>query len=124
MLNYLIVFLGGGLGASSRYVFNVLFLSKFGYWTTFSINILGCLLIGFLSVLGYHITFFMSPTMKLLMVTGFLGGFTTLSTFQLEIFFLVKDGRHMEAVFYALLTLVASFISVFIGVVATEYFIK
>lgn len=124
MYNFLIVFLGGGLGASSRYAFNVLFLSKFSYWTTFSINILGCLLIGVLSVLGYHSTFFMSPTVKLLIVTGFLGGFTTLSTFQLEIFFLVKEARYKEAVFYAFLTLIASFVSVSIGVVATEYFTK
>ena len=124
MYNFLIVFLGGGLGATLRYAFNVLFLSKFSYWTTFSINILGCLLIGIISVLGFHIALFMSPTAKLLIVTGFLGGFTTLSTFQLEIFFLVKDARYIEAVFYAFLTLIVSFISVSIGVIATEHFIK
>lgn len=59
---------------------------------TFAVNIVGCLLIGFLSSLHYP-GGMLSPTTRLLLTTGFCGGFTTFSTMMNENVALLKDGN-------------------------------
>jgi len=82
---YLLVILGGGIGALSRYLstqfVNSIFKTQFSFGTVF-VNCVGALLIGFL------ISFFdmnvLNAKWKLLIVTGFLGGYTTFSAYSLE----------------------------------------
>jgi CrcB protein len=82
---YLLVILGGGIGALSRYLstqfVNSIFKTQFSFGTIF-VNCVGALLIGFL------ISFFdmnvLNAKWKLLIVTGFLGGYTTFSAYSLE----------------------------------------
>ena len=79
--NLLLVALGGGLGSVCRYLVSRMVESSFP-WGTFAVNILGSLLIGLLvALVGKGIV---SNEIKLLLVTGFCGGFTTFSTFANE----------------------------------------
>ena len=92
---------GGGafLGANARYWIGVLvarlYTGSFPY-ATFFINILGCLLIGFVMGALVH----RAPWIRPFAVIGILGGFTTFSSFGFETLFLVKDGYWLQAFGY------------------------
>jgi CrcB protein len=93
MSNYLLVGLGGFIGAVSRYKLSGLILhhtteSKFP-WPTFAVNVLGCLVAGVLAGLVEKHDFG-SPSARLFLFTGLLGGFTTFSAFGLETVLLVQ----------------------------------
>lgn len=81
---------------------------------TFIVNVVGCLLIGFLSALRWT-GGWMSPEMRLLLTTGFCGGFTTFSTFMNENASLASDGRGAVAVVYAALSLSVGLAAVWAG---------
>ena len=99
----LAIFAGGGLGAVLRY-FATHYLSKFfgiPHIGTFTVNIIGCLLIGFvLSVTINKIA--LTPEAKSFITVGFLGGLTTFSTFNSEVFYLIKDGNLFHGTAYML----------------------
>ena len=81
---------------------------------TFTVNVLGCLLIGFFSgqpVGSGHL----SPAARLLLTTGFCGGFTTFSTFMSEHTALVKDGQYFYLAFYLLGSLALGLVAVLEG---------
>ncbi|SEW14492.1 CrcB protein [Prevotella sp. khp7] len=105
--NLLLIALGGAVGSVLRYLVSSLNTSF--PWGTFTVNILGSLLIGLL--VGLVSKGMLSPELKLLLVTGFCGGFTTFSTFANESFSMVKAGD-------ILLTALYVGASVFIGVIA------
>ena len=97
MGGFLIVFLGGGLGAAARHGVNLLSTHLVGTtypWGTFFINVLGSLLIGACTewlALYAHLT----TNLRLFLVTGILGGFTTFSTFSLEVGLLHERGASL-----------------------------
>lgn len=105
--NLLLIALGGAVGSVLRYLVSSLNTSF--PWGTFTVNILGSLLIGLL--VGLVSKGMLSPELKLLFVTGFCGGFTTFSTFANESFSMVKAGD-------ILLTALYVGASVFVGVIA------
>ena len=78
-----------------------------------AVNVVGCFLIGLLSGLsiGGHI----SPTTKLVLVTGFCGGFTTFSTFMNENLLLGREGTMLSAVLYTLQSLALGLVAVIFG---------
>jgi CrcB protein len=93
MMQILCVALGGACGSVCRYLFSVAIPRMHGFpVATWIVNVLGCLLIGLLS--GYlarmHLS---SPALRLLLVTGFCGGFTTFSTFASENITLLQNGQ-------------------------------
>ena len=101
------VAIGGGTGAVLRYlVANIgqsLTPSNFPLGTLI-VNIIGCALIGFVTALligplSQHREF-----LRLLLIVGVLGGFTTFSTFALDSFDLIEDGRIRQAMMYILLS--------------------
>lgn len=101
-LNLLFVFLGGGTGAISRFLLSetshLLFkTSRFG---TFTVNILGCLAVGYLLGMTLMWQQSLSPRTKLFLEIGFLGGFTTFSTFSKEAIELLLQGRFLHAAVY------------------------
>lgn len=85
MASVFLVLIGGGLGSVVRYLTSLAtgrFLGDGFAWGTLAVNLLGCLIIGF--VVGLVDKAMLSRTFRIFAVTGFLGGFTTFSTFSLE----------------------------------------
>jgi len=100
MQNALAVGVGGFFGCIARYLVGVLISRLFDEPTfplaTFVVNIVGCLLIGFLGTLAEN-TELISPPMQLLLIVGFLGGFTTYSAFGYQTLTLMRDGNLLFA---------------------------
>ncbi|MDX9788469.1 MAG: fluoride efflux transporter CrcB [Desulfobacterales bacterium] len=81
-----LVMLGGSFGAASRYGVSLLTVKLWGSgfpWGTLLVNLAGCFLIGLLFALSDRVRF-LSPDMRLLLITGYLGALTTFSSFSLE----------------------------------------
>lgn len=96
------VFIGGGLGAILRYLAGICSQSLFNkaIYGTFAVNIIGCFLIGAVFAFTLDKIDAINPTLKLLITAGFLGGLTTFSTFNLEVFELIKNGKPLLGFVY------------------------
>ena len=101
-MSYLFVAIGGAFGSVLRYVLSLVIPKAAGFpWPTFVANVLGCLCIGIFSGLFLKCGT-LSPNLKLLLVTGFCGGFTTFSTFANENLALLQSGKIGMFAIYAL----------------------
>ena len=117
MKNVLLVFLGGGLGSSLRYLISKYLnqLENSIALGTFTVNILGSLLIGI--IMGFALkNDTHSSTLTLLVATGFCGGFTTFSAFALENYQLLKTGDITNFIIYTLGSVALGIVAVFIGI--------
>lgn len=117
MINILAVGAGGFLGAVLRYGVSTAFVAKLGLHNalaTFSVNIIGCLIIGFLA--GFE--FKNIQAVKYFLIAGLLGGFTTFSAFGLDALLLFKNGEPLKALMYIAGTLGLCLLSVFAGFAA------
>ncbi|MDQ2746409.1 MAG: fluoride efflux transporter CrcB [Acidobacteriota bacterium] len=114
----LAVALGGAFGAAARYLINVSPLAaapgKFPLHT-FLINIGGSFLIGFLAVI-FADKFTENENLRLALSVGLLGAFTTFSTFELEIFELIRERFFVTAFLYLLISVTVGFAGVAAGV--------
>lgn len=102
-MSYLLVFVGGGLGAMLRHALNVLFATYVGIgypWGTLFINVSGSLCMGLL-VEAAATKIGMNASLRLFLATGVLGGYTTFSTFALESGLLHSRGETLAAIAYA-----------------------
>jgi CrcB protein len=93
-MKWWLIFAGGGVGSMLRYAVGLWVEARVGPgfpWGTFAVNVTGCFLIGVLATLADEHAW-ITPAARLALVTGFLGGFTTFSTFGLETWELVEDG--------------------------------
>jgi CrcB protein len=92
-LQFLLVFIGGGLGSLSRFGISKVLApySQIFPFTTFTSNLLSCTILGFLSYLSLRNQ--LNETYKLLFIMGFCGGFSTFSTFSNETFQLFQNGN-------------------------------
>ncbi|NNF58338.1 MAG: fluoride efflux transporter CrcB [Rhodothermaceae bacterium] len=122
MQQVLLVALGGAFGAVARYgvAFAAVRLGADAFpWGTWAANLLGCFLIGLV------LPFVLAPqheTARLLAVTGFLGAFTTFSTFSLDTFSLGMAGRPGLALLNALGSVAAGLVLVWLGVLTARAF--
>jgi CrcB protein len=116
-MRFLIVFLGGGLGAAMRHGFNMLFARTFGtafpYATLFE-NVTGSLVMGLL-VAFFAFKSGIPQHWQLFLTTGILGGYTTFSTFSLDTALLYERGEVGLAAAYVLLSVVLSIGGLFAG---------
>ena len=117
-MNTLAVALGGVLGALARYGLGVAWPTATGAfpWTTFAVNVSGCLLIGVLLVRLLEAGA-VHPLWRPFLGTGVLGGYTTFSTYAVDARSLVAADHAATAVVYVLGTLVAAMTAVQVGVV-------
>lgn len=120
MLETLLVGLAGVLGALCRYM-----ISQIGFvssssdaiifpWETLACNLIGSWLLGYLAEIGG--TYF-SPRLRLSLTTGFIGAFTTFSTFSYETMQLLKQGFVGTACLYVWVSLIGGLLLAFYGVV-------
>ena len=114
---------GGGIGAALQYVISAWASAHGGAvfpYGTALVNIIGSFLIGLsASYFAVHATL-PPPTVKLFIVTGILGGFTTFSTYNLEFITLLCTGSFTYACTYALLNIVITFLCCFAGLIIGE----
>lgn len=115
--NILLVGLGGAVGSILRYLTSIWIDKQFQAlfpWAIFLVNITGCLLIGLLIGLSarHQVA---NPEMRLLLVTGFCGGYTTFSTFASENFNLLQGGHTWTAMFYIAGSVLVGISAVWLG---------
>ncbi|WP_298490484.1 fluoride efflux transporter CrcB [uncultured Chloroflexus sp.] len=118
MNNVLAIALGAAIGANLRYGIGLWAAQRFGTawpYGTLIINLLGCLLIGVLLTLTAN-RLTLSEPVRLMLVTGLLGGFTTFSTFGYESFTLFNAGNWLAALGYVGGSVVGGLIAVIVGV--------
>ena len=120
-LSFLAIFCGAGLGALLRAGFNLLTVG------TASIIPLGTLLANMVGgyLVGIAVAFFgnnpsLSPEWKLCVITGFLGGLTTFSTFSAEVVGFIQRGEFTWALGTALLHLIGSLVLTFLGILTYQ----
>lgn len=122
MIQLIVVALGGALGAVSRYL-----VSGWVYrWTfiqfptgTFAVNIIGSFFLGFLMTL-FNERFIINPQWKSLITVGFIGAFTTFSTFMYESISLLQEREYLFFFLNTLGSLIVGLISVWLGIILAE----
>lgn len=119
-MGYLFIFIGAGLGGVLRYVMSTAVHRLSGGWIfptgTMSVNLLGCLLIGFLAQLSESRGVFQGD-IRLFLFVGILGGFTTFSSFGYETVQLIRDGEFLYAATNAVLQVILGLGCVWLGYV-------
>src|ERR1700716_4157510 len=123
-MNYLLVFVGGGIGSTLRHIVNVVcprFLGANFPYHTFIINISGStimgLIAGYLAFRGEA-----SQSWRLFLMTGILGGYTTFSAFSLDAALLYERGEIVLAALYVAGSVVLSIAGLFAGLALVRHF--
>lgn len=118
MQHYLAIALGGALGSVLRFAMNEAVSARFGRafpWGTLSINVIGSFLIGLLVVLLVE-RLEVSPAVRLGLMVGVLGGFTTFSSFSLEVVHLMQNGALLRAFLYVVASVVVCVLAAAAGI--------
>lgn len=112
---------GGAVGTGARYLVSGWVLGWLGSsfpYGTLVVNVLGSFLLGVLMHVG--LTLDMSPTVRLALTTGLMGGFTTFSTFSYETVRLLEDGAFLLAGANVGITVATCLVACFLGLVVTR----
>jgi CrcB protein len=120
---YLWIAAGGALGSIARYWVGSTVASRLGTkfpYGTFVINLTACLIIGFsLTILARRTA--LNPAWRFLVPIGFIGAYSTFSTYEWETLSLLRGGAFVEASLYALGSLILGLIATWAGVAIAEY---
>jgi CrcB protein len=121
---YLFIALGGALGSVTRYWVGSAVASRMGTkfpYGTFIINISACIIIGFsLTLMGRRAD--LNPAWRFLIPVGFVGAYSTFSTFEWETFTNLQSGAFLIASLYVVLSLVLGLLGVWCGVLIARIF--
>jgi CrcB protein len=118
LIRYLVVVIGGGAGALARYVAASAIMTRFGGkfpLGTLVINVTGSFLIGFLMTMLTE-RFNLDPIWRLLLVVGFLGGYTTFSSFEWETYTAVREGALWSGMLNVVSSVMLGYVAVWLGV--------
>lgn len=124
-MSYIYIFIGGGLGSICRYFISSLInqnsnsILPFG---TFSVNLIGSLLMGFFFYLFQKLV--IPAELRIMITIGFLGGFTTFSTYCIESVNLLKEGENIYFLLNIGLTNIACLISAVLGIYLAKILLK
>jgi CrcB protein len=121
-LQLIAIGVGGAIGAVLRFVISGLAYNLLGQnfpWGTLVVNLVGCFVIGFLSRLFEDMV--ISPNLRVLILVGGLGAFTTFSTYALENVNLLRDGQMGTALINITVSTVLGVIFVFLGIALANY---
>lgn len=116
--NLILVGAGSCVGGISRYLIQLFVQKQFPSSIplgTLSVNIIGCFIVGLIYALADKSNL-LSPAIRLLLATGFCGGFTTFSSFAYENISLMQDGEFFYTSQYIALSIVVGFSSVYLGI--------
>ena len=122
MQKYLLIGVGGALGSIVRYWVGSTIAGRMGTkfpYGTFVINLTACVIIGFsLTYLGKHIE--LSPAWRFLVPIGFIGAYSTFSTYEWETLSTLRSGAFALAALYAVGSLIAGLAAVWCGAMLAE----
>ena len=114
-MNWLLVFIGGGLGSTARYAISTVTKSLMPFPIgTLTVNVVGSFLMGMLVTFLIGKNF--SESARLLLAVGFLGGFTTFSSFSIETLTLFEKGNILAAMSNVVLNLLLGLPAAWLGV--------
>lgn len=114
MQQVLLIFIGGGLGSLCRYGISRWMETSASFpYATFVANVLSCLILGI--IVGLSLKNMVSNDIKLMLITGFCGGFSTFSTFSNETLSLFQSGNYTTAFTYIAISILVCLASIFIG---------
>lgn len=122
-MNFVMVALGGALGSVLRYLMSLLIaqvLPAYLYIATLLVNIIGCFLIG-CAFAWFVLRPDVTDLTRLLLMTGFLGGFTTYSTFSLDALRLLNGGQTLLALLYMGVTLFGGLLATWLGIALIKF---
>jgi len=119
----LLIGTGSFIGGILRYLMSHFIHQKiqgtFPFWTL-AVNVLGCLVIGF--VFGLAEKGNISSDLKMFLAPGLLGGFTTFSAFSNETFILLNEGQYTQAIMYVLASVLIGLLATFLGFISIKMF--
>lgn len=118
MIKILMVGMGGFLGSILRYLVGGLAQrlsnTQFFPYGTMTVNVIGCFFIGLIAALVQNKGYF-GPNVRLFIMVGFIGGFTTFSTFSNETLSLITDGQFVAAAINIVASIVLGLLAVWLG---------
>lgn len=120
MDKFLAVAIGGGIGAALRYGVTLIANQHGGIlfpYGTIVVNVLGSFCIGFL-MMYFNAHASLPTSLKLFVITGILGGFTTFSTFNMELLTFIRANELPFALLYGGINIIGAFFFCWIGIVA------
>ena len=118
MLKVIYVGFGGFVGSVLRYFLYILTSNILGYTSpvaTIFVNIIGCFLIGFAYQL-FNTHLIISENLRLFIMIGLLGGFTTFSAFSIDAFLIYQNSGKILAIAYVVLSIILSLLATLTGV--------
>lgn len=123
---YMIIGLGGFIGANARYIVGQWAAERWGPglpYGTFLINVSGSFILGLFGTLALHLGW--SPNTRLLIAVGILGAYTTFSTFEYETLQLIADGaRYRAAAANLLVSVLCGFAAAWFGVIVARLLLR
>jgi len=121
-MDLLLVFIGGGLGSILRRTLGLLIPTGYLPWPVIIANITGCFLIGMIWVFAQF--FEWDQRVALLVITGFLGGFTTFSSYMLDSVKLFTQGAYTQGILNLLFTNIVALLMIAAGILLGQAIIK
>jgi CrcB protein len=125
-VKYLLIGAGGCLGAIARYQVATAIDARFSGafpWATFIVNMSGCLIMGaVMTVLADR--FGLDEAWRSFLVIGFLGAYTTFSSFEFDLFRAHSAGETLTALIYAVASVVVGYAALWVGVAAARLIIR
>jgi len=119
LINFISVGLGAFFGAIIRYGINILVAKLISAdkpaISTFIVNIVGSFLMGLLFSYFNSLSE-LKPELRLILITGFLGSFTTFSTFSMENYIFLIEGEYIKFLIYSILSIVIGVIMIWVGI--------
>ena len=120
MTGFLLVFLGAGFGGALRYAVNltcVRFCGPAFPWGTLTVNVAGCFVMGLIAAfIATRTDVGAWQNLRLFLLTGILGGFTTFSAFSLDLVLLWENGPPGPAIAYLFASVILSVAALIVGV--------
>lgn len=114
----LVIMFGGAFGAAARFILSTKVAEKYGNafpYGTLSVNVIGSFLMGLLAMILVE-RLALDPLLKLGVFVGFLGAFTTFSTFSMDTLSLFEQGHHLRAITNMFVSVSCSVLAVWLGV--------